>query len=116
VVDDGYAGLCFNTTPYTYLGTRPIHVAPDATLDRALTMVTIRTLAMGPVLAMIGSALLGRTRVKRHPQADYHADVSKVTITGHGPFPYQVDGDHLGDVTRLDLRHVPDVLDLVLPR
>jgi hypothetical protein len=26
-----------------------------------------------------------------------------------------VDGDHLGDAERLEIRHEPDVLDLVLP-
>ena len=36
-------------------------------------------------------------------------------MTGHGPFPYQVDGDYLGDTERLEFRHVPDILDLVLP-
>jgi diacylglycerol kinase family enzyme len=36
-------------------------------------------------------------------------------VEGFGPFPYQVDGDHLGDTERLDIRHVPDVLDLVVP-
>ncbi len=30
--------------------------------------------------------------------------------------PYQVDGDYLGDVERLDVRHEPDVLRLVIPR
>ncbi len=38
-----------------------------------------------------------------------------MVVTGHGPFPYQVDGDHLGDTERLELPHVPDVLDLVMP-
>ena len=28
--------ICFNTRPYTYLGNRPLDVAPDATLDRGL--------------------------------------------------------------------------------
>jgi len=27
VVDDGYFAMCFNTTPYTYLGSIPIDVA-----------------------------------------------------------------------------------------
>jgi diacylglycerol kinase family enzyme len=32
-----------------------------------------------------------------------------------GPFPYQVDGDHLGDTERLTFRHDPEVLSLVVP-
>ena len=33
----------------------------------------------------------------------------------YGAFPYQVDGDHLGDTDRLELRHQADALDLVIP-
>jgi len=36
-------------------------------------------------------------------------------VSGHGPFPYQVDGDHLGDATLLTLKHEPEILKLVLP-
>ena len=46
---------------------------------------------------------------------EYRADVTEVTVSGHGPFPYQVDGDHLGDTVRLEFKHEPDVLSLVLP-
>ena len=38
-----------------------------------------------------------------------------MTVTGYGPFPYQVDGDYLGDTERLEITHEPDVLDLVMP-
>src|SRR4029453_3079 len=34
VVDDGYLSICLNTNPYTYLGNRPLDLAPEATLDR----------------------------------------------------------------------------------
>ena len=36
-------------------------------------------------------------------------------MTGYGPFPYQVDGDYLGDTEELGPRHEPEVLDLVMP-
>jgi diacylglycerol kinase family enzyme len=31
------------------------------------------------------------------------------------PFPYQVDGDALGDTKRLEFVHVPDAVKLVFP-
>ncbi len=34
-------------------------------------------------------------------------------VEGYGPFPYQVDGDHLGDTLRLEFRHEPGILKLV---
>ena len=39
IVDDVYFGLCLNTNPYTYFGTRPLNVAPGTTLDSGLAMV-----------------------------------------------------------------------------
>jgi diacylglycerol kinase family enzyme len=115
VVDDGYEVVCFNTTPYTYLGTMPLHVAPDAGFDRGLVTVTLRTLRVGTVMGLMGSAALGRRRVAHHPLVDYRTAVQEVRITGHGSFPYQVDGDYLGEVSSLQLRHEPEALALVLP-
>jgi hypothetical protein len=42
-----------NTNPYTYLGSRPLNVAPGTTLDNGLTMVSIRSLAL-PTIVSIG--------------------------------------------------------------
>jgi diacylglycerol kinase family enzyme len=116
VVDDGYIGLVFNTTPYTYLGTLPIHVAPDAGLDRdGLVVVTVRTLRVGTVMGLVASALRGSSRVARHPKVDHRTGVTELRVTGHGPFPYQLDGDFLGEVDSLRFRWEPEALALVLP-
>ncbi len=114
LVEDGYFGICFNTDPYTYLGTRPLSLAPEATLDSALTMVTVRTLALRRLAPLVLRALRGRS-VAGARDVDYHADVTGFTVRGHGPFPYQVDGDYLGDVTTLRFRYEPQVLDLLVP-
>jgi diacylglycerol kinase family enzyme len=113
-VDDGYFAICFNTDPYTYLGTRPLSIAPDATLDTPLAMVTVRSLRLGRLLGLVGAVLRGRG-VEGNRVVDYRANVEGVTVKGHRPFPYQVDGDYLGEVTSLRLRFEPDVLDLVIP-
>jgi diacylglycerol kinase family enzyme len=36
-------------------------------------------------------------------------------VAKHGPFPWQVDGDYLGEVERIEIRYVPDTLRLVVP-
>jgi len=115
VVDDGYLGICLNTNPYTYLGNRPLNLAPEATLDRGLAMVTVRTLAFAPTMRIIGSALAGGRHLRSSRWTDHRTDLTEVTVTGYGPFPYQVDGDHLGDTEQLVIRHEPEVLDLVMP-
>jgi diacylglycerol kinase family enzyme len=115
VVDDGYLAICLNTNPYTYLGNRPLNLASEATLERPLAMVTLRTLAFAKTMRIIGSALGSGKHLRSSRWTDHRTDLTRVTVTGYGPFPYQVDGDHLGDTERLELSHEPDALHLVMP-
>jgi diacylglycerol kinase family enzyme len=115
VVDDGYLGICLNSNPYTYLGSRPFNLAPDATFERGLTMVTVRTLDFVEFLGIAASALTTGRRLRRHRHVDYRPDLTALTVRGHGPFPYQIDGDYLGETDQVVLRHEPDVLDIVPP-
>jgi diacylglycerol kinase family enzyme len=119
VIDDCYLTIVLNTSPYTYLGNRPLDLDPKASFVRGLTSVTLRTLGLVRTLHLIGSAL-GRGRALRRSRwVDYRTDLPGLSIRAHpptyGPVPYQVDGDYLGDTRELSFRHEPGVLDLVLP-
>ncbi|QYG91530.1 diacylglycerol kinase family lipid kinase [Iamia sp. SCSIO 61187] len=115
VVDDGSFAVVLNTNPYTYLGNRPLDIAPDATLDSPLVAITIRSMRIDTIVRVATAALAGGGRVARIGQVDQRSGVTAVEVRGHGPFPYQVDGDHLGDIEEISIRYVPDVLDLVVP-
>ena len=115
VVDDSYLTLCLNTNPYTFLGNRPLNVAPDAGLDRGLAVIGLRTLSFAPTMAIILSVLGSGERARKHPKVSYRHDLTSLRVEGYGPFPYQVDGDYLGETERLEIRHEPDVLRLVIP-
>jgi diacylglycerol kinase family enzyme len=115
VIDDGYFAICLNTNPYTYLGNRPFNVIPEATLDRGLAILTFRSLAFVPLLRAAASALGFGRDIRRHKHLDVRTDLTSFEVDGHGPFPYQVDGDYLGETEHLAFRHEPDVLKLVLP-
>lgn len=116
IVDDVYFGVCLNTNPYTYLGSRPLNVAPGTTLDNGLTMVSIRTLALPTVVGIGLSALGNGSYLRRNRFVDVQRDIDAMRVEGYGPFPYQVDGDYLGEVTSLEFSHHPDALALVMPR
>jgi diacylglycerol kinase family enzyme len=115
VIDDAYVTVVLNTNPYTFLGDRPLDLAPEATLDNPLAAVTLRTLALGKMLQVVGSVLGSSKGLRSGKWVDHRMDVSHLTIRAYGPIPYQVDGDHLGDAEVLEFRHVPEVLDLVIP-
>ena len=115
VVPDGKFAICLNTNPYTYLGSRPLDLAPEATLDRALVMITIRSLNIGRIAGLAAGALRSSDGLKTNKAVDYRTDVTEFSLEGHRPFPYQVDGDYLGEVTKLQFSHEADAIRLLVP-
>jgi diacylglycerol kinase family enzyme len=115
LIDDGYFGICLKTSPYTYLGNRPFKVGRQATLDSRLVMVTFRSLRLTTLLGAAASALASGRHLRRDRMVHERADLDAFTITGHGPIPYQLDGDYLGEVDQLAMRYEPDALELIVP-
>jgi len=114
-VDDGYFAVCLNTNPYTYLGPRPFNLAPGTSLDSGMSVVTLRTLSVIPLMAALGTALGSGKSLDRRRGVDRRAEIEAVTVTGYGPFPYQVDGDYIGEADSLTFGHRPNALALVIP-
>jgi diacylglycerol kinase family enzyme len=113
-LDDGYFAIVLNTNPYTYLGNRPLDLSPAATLDRPLVAVTFRTLRVGAIVrSLLGALRGGGVRPTEH-LAEWQ-DLHTLVAHHDEPFPYQVDGDYLGETTRLEFTYVPDAVQLVLP-
>ena len=111
---DGFFTVVLNTNPYTYLGNRPLDLSPAATLDRGLVAITFRSLKVGAILGGLGGALKGGG-VKPSATLDLKTDLTELLIDHETPFPYQLDGDYLGETTRLEFRHVPSAVRLVRP-
>src|SRR5829696_5699258 len=86
VVDDAYLTIVLNTNPYTYLGNRPLDLAPEATLDRGLASITVRTLQLMPFLGLAVSALRSGDHLRHDRHVDYRTDLTEFTVTGYGPF------------------------------
>jgi len=111
-----YLAICLNTNPYSFLGNRRLNLAPDAGLDGALTLVSFRTLRFGTILGVVLSALGSGRWARNHPRVDYHPDVRALVVTAPDkPFPYQVDGDFVGETDQLTFRYEPDALDVFMP-
>ena len=74
----------------------------------------ISTQGLNRILGLATNALRGKP-IHSSRVVDEHVDVSAFTVRGHRPFPYQVDGDYLGEVNQLRFRYEPDIIDLVVP-
>ena len=115
-VGDGFFSIVSNTSPYAFFGPRPLTVTREAGFDRHLALTMFRRLEMRPLLRVVGSAMFGGRKVQRHRDIAQRSDLDALTfIANDSPFPWQVDGDYLGEVERLEVRYEPDALTLVIP-
>lgn len=114
-IEGGTLAIVSKTSPYTFLGPRPLVVAPAATLDSPLSITVVKSRHAAGILTLAGAAFTSPAMLHRHPSVEHRDGVHTATIRSTEPFPYQVDGDYLGDVTHLDLGYAPDVLTLVVP-
>ena len=113
---DGYFAIVSNTKPYAFFGPRPLIVTTEAGPDRALALTMFTRLDVGPTLSAAGSAMVKGKRIAKNDALVQRADLDALTfVANHGPFPWQVDGDYLGEVERIEIRYVPDSLRLVVP-
>jgi diacylglycerol kinase family enzyme len=116
-IKDVYLAICLKTDPYTFLGNVPLHVAPEAGLDTGFTILAFQTMSLATLMGVITATMTNRggPALARRKGIAYVSDLTHVVVRGQGPFPYQLDGDFLGQVEELELRFEPDVLRLVLP-
>jgi diacylglycerol kinase family enzyme len=115
VIDDAYFSICLKTNPYTFLGKRPLDVAPEASFDTGLSLVTLRSLDLSTILSLSASAFRGGSQRHLDERFDHAADLQEIAVTGYGSFPYHVDGEYLGEADRLTLGWEPNALTLIVP-
>ena len=115
VIDGCYFAVVSKTSPYTYLGTRALHIAPAAGLDTPLALTAFRRLDAITLLGAVASSMASGRFLSRRRGIVHRSGISSLTLTGDGPFPWQVDGDHLGDTEHLDVVYEPAALTLVVP-
>lgn len=96
-VTDLVLSIVCNTSPWTYLGNRPVYASPKASFDTALDVLGLSRLST-PAVARYATQLLtsspergphGKHAVTLHDQTDF-------TLHSKVPLPFQMDGDHLG--------------------
>jgi diacylglycerol kinase family enzyme len=119
---DGVTALAQNSDPYTYFASRPLRVCDGIAFDDgALAMAVLKRAAQRDAVTLAVRLLNERLRTDKHRQIEQisgltEARVRSISESADGktrPFPLQVDGDYLGDETRVELRLEPGALTIV---
>jgi diacylglycerol kinase family enzyme len=119
---EGITALAQNSDPFTYFASRPIRVCEGVAIDDGTLAVGVLERAAQRDMPSLIPKLFSETRPAAHHRRIKHfAGVTEATVasTSHAedgtprPFPIQVDGDYIGEKTRLELRVDPGALTVV---
>lgn len=101
--------LAANVHPWSFLGSRPILLAPSADAAGGLEVVAPRRLLRRDVPALARYLLVTGGHADGHdPRILYRHDVEEAVVVCDEPLPAQVDGDDVGDVAEARLGLVRD--------
>ncbi|MER5948356.1 diacylglycerol kinase family protein [Streptomyces sp. NPDC001904] len=96
-VTDLVVSIVSNTSPWSFLGNRPLYPTPQASFDTGLDVLGLKKLST-PAVTRYGTQLLMSTpeRGPRGKNAVTLHDLTDFTLHSKVPLPLQMDGDHLG--------------------
>ncbi|TYB52621.1 diacylglycerol kinase family lipid kinase [Nonomuraea sp. PA05] len=109
-----FMAIVSNTSPWTYVGSKPVRPTPWASFETGLDLLGMRR--MGPMtLAKVIRHILtesdilpsGRHLVQMHDEAE-------ITLTADRPVAFQLDGDYLGERETVTFRSTPNALQVLV--
>jgi diacylglycerol kinase family enzyme len=102
-----------NTDPWSYLGSRAIHLNAGCSFDAGLGLFALTGLGIPTVLRHLRQALRshGRHRGRRLLR---HDDLPIISVSAEEPVALQVDGDLVGQSTRVEFISVPRALTVAI--
>lgn len=98
-----------NTDPYTWLGGRPLHVTPRASLDTGLDAALVGPVRATRLLRILAHVFTPQGLAPGDDVTLLH-DLDGITLRSSVPRPLQVDGDYAGEHTTVRLEAVRDAL------
>ncbi|HEX4816544.1 MAG TPA: diacylglycerol kinase family protein [Nonomuraea sp.] len=109
-----FMAIVSNTSPWTYVGSKPVRPTPWASFETGLDLLGLRRmgpLTIAPILRHIlteSDALpAGRHLVQLHDEAEF-------TLTAERPVAFQLDGDYLGERETVTFRSTPNALQVLV--
>lgn len=118
----GMTALTQNSDPFTYFGSRPIHVCENVAIDDGtLGMVLLKRGNQRDILSLVPRLLSSRRAPSSHPQVEAlegfnRASIRSLPAAADDPprsFPVQVDGDYIGEFPEITLEAAPGALTIL---
>jgi diacylglycerol kinase family enzyme len=103
-----------NTSPWTYLGRRPVLTNPEASFDSGLDFFGLRSLSTASTLRTLRQMLAPRAEPPRGRGVVVRHDLPELTVESDRPVAFQIDGEYVGERERVRFSAVPDAIRVVM--
>lgn len=103
-----------NTSPWTYLGRRPVATNPQASFDLGLDVFGLRSLSTVATARTLRQMLSGRAEPPRGRGVVARHDLAALTLRTERPVAFQIDGEYVGEREEVRFQAVPDALRVVM--
>ncbi|GAA3176382.1 diacylglycerol/lipid kinase family protein [Nonomuraea roseoviolacea] len=109
-----FMAIVSNTSPWTYVGTRPVRPTPWASFETGLDMLGLQRMGLTSLMPLIQHILTesdalpsGRHLVQLHDEPEF-------TLTADRPVAFELDGDYLGERESVTFRSIPNALQVLV--
>lgn len=109
-----FMGVVTNSSPWTYLGSRPVRPAPRTDFNSGLDVFALRRLRTLTTLAALGHMM--HTNSEQLPSGGdvvSAAALTELTFAADRPIAFHIDGEYLGETEGVTFTFVPDALCVV---
>jgi len=104
-----------NTSPWTYLGRRPVRTNPDASFEAGLDVFGLRRLSTAGTLTALRQMLSpGRSGPPRGRGILACHDLAGVTLRASRPIAFQIDGEYMGEREHVRFQSVRGALRVLI--
>ncbi|GAT67715.1 diacylglycerol kinase [Planomonospora sphaerica] len=111
--DGIFMAVVSNTSPWSFIGPRPVCPTPWASFETGLDLLGLQRLGLPSMLSLMPQIMgtrdtlpTGRHLVQLHDEKEF-------TLTAERPVAFQLDGDYLGEVEQVIFRSTPNALQVL---
>lgn len=105
-----FMAIVTNTSPWTYLGNKPIVITPESSFEDGLDLFGVTRMSGRAALRIVRQMFTSTDKLVRGKNVSLQHDLTEFTLTAEVPTDFQVDGDHLGLRESVTFRAIRDAL------
>jgi diacylglycerol kinase family enzyme len=108
-----FMGVVTNSSPWTYLGSRPVRPAPHTDFNSGLDLFALRRLRTLTTLAALRHMMHANEELPSGRDVVSAAALTGLTFRADRPIAFHIDGEYLGETETVAFRFIPDALCVV---